>query len=238
MVEREGGLLQLFHRQLWCAGVNHTTLMYMMLTCSLFVYREATECRYADEKVRLHRNMGKYFGGLIPGADLERIDVGKMGLQRQPLLLSGELFEQRNLVVNRRRCQEAPTHLLECLGTSTGPSSEQDFVASVCDVDFVGACVRAGEVYKLVQVLAEASKRCAHSTPIYHYFRCLLKDATTINDSPNRFLHVASFQPKCSVVLRDLEQRSCYSKYSVPSSFGADDVVRVRTYGAPSDFGV
>ncbi|MFN9909122.1 MAG: hypothetical protein ACK56F_23885, partial [bacterium] len=106
------------------------------------------------------------------------------GLLHQPVLLSGDMFEQRDAVVNTRRCQEGPTHLLESLR----PLTELVFESRMCDIEFIGACVRSGEVYRLVEVFAEASKRFPDNTRINHYHRCLLKDATVIKDSPIAFV--------------------------------------------------
>ena len=87
VMEREGGRLGWFHRQL----------------------KEAAEERYNDEKQYLHELMGTYFSGLISKQDQE-----EKGISWHTLTLNCPIEEiwSPNAMINRRRCVEACHHLL------------------------------------------------------------------------------------------------------------------------------
>ena len=87
VMEREGGRLVWFHRQL----------------------KEAAEERYKDEKQYLHEIMAKYFSGLISQQDQE-----EKGLSIQTLTLNCPIEEiwSPKALINRRRCVESCHHLL------------------------------------------------------------------------------------------------------------------------------
>ena len=87
VMEREGGRLGWFHRQL----------------------KEAAEDRYKDEKRYLHEIMGTYFGGLISQQEQE-----EKGLFLHTLTLNCPIEEiwSPNAVINRRRCVETCHHFL------------------------------------------------------------------------------------------------------------------------------
>ena len=87
VMEREGGRLGWFHRQL----------------------KEAAEERYLDEKQYLHEVMSTYFGGLISQKDRE-----ERGIALQLLTLNCPLEQiwSPRATINRRRCVEAAHHML------------------------------------------------------------------------------------------------------------------------------
>ena len=87
VMEREGGRLGWFHRQL----------------------KEAAEERYQDEKKHLHEIMARYFGGLISQQD--QVEKG-IFLQTLTLNCPIEDIWSPNAVINRRRCVEACHHML------------------------------------------------------------------------------------------------------------------------------
>ena len=99
-----------------------------MLGCYKWFHRqlqETAEERYYDRKAKTHWQLAEYFNGMID----DKIVISK-GIQRQPILLFGEMFEQRNAVINIRRCQEVPTHMLESLR----PLTERAFECSMGDM--------------------------------------------------------------------------------------------------------
>ena len=87
VMEREGGRLGWFHRQL----------------------KEAAEERYKVEERYLHEIMARYFGGLISQKEQE-----EKGIFLQTLSLNCPIEEiwSPNAVINRRRCVEAGHHML------------------------------------------------------------------------------------------------------------------------------
>ena len=86
VVERDHGCVAWYHRQL----------------------QETAETRYADERRRAHRLMGRYFGDLVRDDERRSKKVSS-----QPLVLNGAMVWFDAAKVNVRRCVEAVHHLLE-----------------------------------------------------------------------------------------------------------------------------
>ena len=87
VMEREGGRLGWFHRQL----------------------KEVAVERYKDKKLYLHVVMSRYFGGLISQQDLQLRGVA---LQSLTLNCPVEEIWSPKAVINHRRCVEAAHHML------------------------------------------------------------------------------------------------------------------------------
>ena len=87
VMEREGGRLGWFHRQV----------------------KEATEERYKEEKQYLHEIMVRYFGGLISQEEQEEKGISS---QTQSLNYPIEEIWTPKAIINRRRCVEAGHHML------------------------------------------------------------------------------------------------------------------------------
>ena len=66
--------------------------------CTQYFHRQVAEVaadRYKDRKVKTHFQLAEYFNNMV----CEHVIVSK-GLQRQPILLSGDMFERRDAVIN------------------------------------------------------------------------------------------------------------------------------------------
>ena len=189
VVERDGGLLTWYHRQL----------------------REASKSRYHDLKSHLHSLMARYFAGLIsPSIRIAR------HISAQPVTLTNTRVWMDHAIVNRRRGVEAAFHLVQS-GLVEEAVSELCNVDNICGMvksghDFEITLLLAQLLEEGVILDEDVKTRCAH------YYRWLRKAMTKIVQSPaSMIVATGCDEPLCSTVRQELQEYIRQSRVASPS---------------------
>jgi WD40 repeat protein len=180
MVERNGGCVVWYHRQL----------------------REVAECRYVDEKVWAHRLLARYFGNLVADGEIQSKHISP-----QRLLLTPVQVWSAKAKVNIRRCIEASHHMLEAGMLQEAMNEMCDF-ERICGIVKSGAGFVLIENAARLLRMAESSSDFDFSKreKLDHFVRWLRQCMTRIVRNPSHFIpdSCTAMQPLCSSARQDL----------------------------------
>lgn len=165
VVEKQDGCLRWYHRQL----------------------QEVATVKYEAEQSQRRYLMAQYFGNLVPAELRASRLIAVQPLLLSSTSAAGDAMEEPNsglwllamsanrisdlsansqqqpiCVINRRRCIESTAHLSHCATANLLSAHEwQRSIETVCQLDYICACVRAGTLVDLLHHLGQMNSECS-----------------------------------------------------------------------------